>query len=119
MKTNIAFMLLVMVALFTGSCKKSEEAPSDTNSSFSLSLATNKTSIPLGDQARITPSVSGATGNVVYKWSVNSSSLLTNYGDYVYLIASCPSCTGPNEVTCTAADEGSHLVSEKITISVR
>lgn len=122
MKTKISFSVILLAAVITvTSCNKKKDEPvaGTGSSSFSISLTADKTIITLGDQSKITASVSGASGSVNYAWSVNTGSTLTGSGTQVTLYASCPSCTGPNEVTCTATDANNVSVVKKITITVQ
>jgi len=120
MKTLSAFLPIVFIGVLLSfsSCNK-EEQSSSTPNEITLSLSADKTTIPVGDQAILTATVSGATGNVTYNWSVNSSSTIIGSGPQVRLYASCPSCTGPNKVTCTVKDSENNTVSKFITINVQ
>ena len=113
-------ILLFLFALFisTISCKKQEEPPVTPSNSTTpaLTLEADKKTISLGEQAVITATTSYT--NPSFTWSVNTSSSIVGSGSQVKLYASCPSCTGPNEVTCTVKD-GSNTTSAKITISVQ
>ncbi|MBI3520380.1 MAG: hypothetical protein HY062_13645 [Bacteroidetes bacterium] len=114
-------VILLTVVIMVTSCKKKENTQpinSSSSGAFTLALSSDKTSINVGSQAVITATASGASGNVTYTWSVNTSSSITGSGYKVNLYASCPSCTGPNQVTCTAKDANNNSVVTKITITV-
>lgn len=118
MKTKISFAVILLSAVITiTSCqKKYEPVTTNTTSSPSLTLKTDKTTISLGGEAIITATTTFA--NPTFTWSVNSSSSIIGSGSQVRLYASCPSCTGANDVTCTVKD-GSNTTSAKITITVQ
>lgn len=118
MKTRLFIPLILLAAVITiTSCKKKEEPATQTTttSSPALTLKTDKTSITVGGEAIITATTTYS--NPSFTWSVNTSSSIVGSGSQVRLYASCPSCTGPNEVTCTVTD-GSNSTSQKITITV-
>lgn len=117
MKTKISFALILLAAVITiTSCKKKEEPVTPaTTSSTALTLKTDKTSIVVGGEAILTATTTYT--NPTFTWSVNTSSTIVGSGSQVRLYASCPSCTGANEVTCTVKD-GSNTASQKITITV-
>lgn len=126
MKTNLFSIFLVFGIFVAVSCKKNDEAQPDTNSSqtvspvpLSLSLSAEKTTIAVGNDTKITASVSGGNGSVNYNWSVNTNSTLTGSGTQVTLYASCPSCTGPNKVTCRVTDANNNSATQDITITVQ
>lgn len=121
MKTNTFIGLILLLAVVTvTSCKKKEESePVDntgTTTTPALTLETDKETISLGEEAIITATTSYTNPN--FTWSVNTSSSIVGSGSQVRLYASCPSCTGPNEVTCTVKD-GNSTTSAKITITVQ
>lgn len=117
MKTKFFIPLLLLCSFITvTSCKKKEEpVTATTTSSTALTLKTDKTAISVGGEAILTATTTFA--NPTFTWSVNTSSTIVGSGSQVRLYASCPSCTGPNEVTCTVKD-GSNTASQKITITV-
>lgn len=121
MKTKLFIPLILLAAVITiTSCKKKEETPpANTSSSPSLTLSATNTTINVGGNTPITASVSGASGTISYAWVVNTSSTLTGSGSQVNLYASCPSCTGPNKVTCTITDANNNTASKDITITVQ
>lgn len=119
MKTKlfIPFVLLAIpIIIGIISCKKkAEPVTQPVSSSPALTLKADKTTISLGQEAIIT-AITTYT-NPTFTWSVNTSSTIVGSGSQVRLYASCPSCTGPNEVTCTVSS-GSNTASAKITITV-
>jgi hypothetical protein len=118
MKTKIFFSLILLTAIvaITSCNKKKEELQPPTSSSPALTLKTDKTTISLGGEAILTATTTFT--NPTFTWSVNTSSSIIGSGSQVRLYASCPSCTGSNEVTCTVKD-GSNTTSAKITITVQ
>lgn len=117
MKTKffIPIILLGSLIIITSCKKKEEQVPVTTASSTALTLKTDKTTISVGGEAILTATTTFT--NPTFTWSVNTSSTIVGSGSQVRLYASCPSCTGPNEVTCTVKD-GSNTASQKITITV-
>lgn len=117
MKTKLFIPLILLAAVITvTSCKKKEEPVTTTTSSPALTLKTDKTTISVGGEAILTATTTYT--NPTFTWSVNTSSSIVGSGSQVRLYASCPSCTGPNEVTCTVSS-GSNTTSTKITITVQ
>ncbi|MBI3502283.1 MAG: hypothetical protein HY063_10865 [Bacteroidetes bacterium] len=119
MKTKLFIpLILLAVPIIIGitSCKKKEEPQPATVSSPALTLKTDKTTISVGGEAILTATTTYT--NPTFTWSVNTSSSIVGSGSQVRLYASCPSCTGPNEVTCTVSS-GSNTTSTKITITVQ
>lgn len=125
MKTKCFILFILLVAVITiTSCKKKEEsqptvATPVAATPLSLSLSAEKTTISVGGDTKITASATGGSGTINYKWSVNTGSTLNGSGTQVNLYASCPSCTGPNKVTCTITDANNNTLSKDITISVQ
>jgi hypothetical protein len=118
MKTKFFIPLILFAAVITiTSCqKKYEPVTTPTVSSPALTLKTDKTTIQLGQEAIITATTTFT--NPTFTWIVNTSSTVVGSGSQVRLYASCPSCTGANDVTCTVKD-GSNATSVKITITVQ
>jgi hypothetical protein len=119
MKTKLfipLILLAVPIVIGITSCKKkAEPVTPPTTSSPALTLKADKTTISLGQETIITATTTYT--NPTFTWSVNTSSTIVGSGSQVRLYASCPSCTGPNEVTCTVSS-GSNTASAKITITV-
>lgn len=111
-------MLLLITVIIAGCSKKEESTPAN-SSPLKVSLSSDYSTIYLGGETPVTATVGGASGTVTYSWSVNTSSTIIGDGYKVRLYASCPSCTGPNEVTCTAKDASGNKGSAKITVTVQ
>lgn len=112
---GIIFLFLAVIV----SCKKKEEPETSVNSgtTFSfISLTADTTTIPLGGEVKITANATG--DNLTYTWSVNSGSTIIGSGSQVRLNASCPSCVGPNTVTCSVKGGSNATDTKTIIITV-
>lgn len=128
MKTKLSvFVLALTIIVFTTiSCKKeqfkeentSKETPSALTSMDFSSLTTDRTTIKLGEKAKITASATGT--DLTYNWKVNTNSTIIGSGPVIELYISCPTCASkPNEVTCTVNDANGNTIAKTITISVQ
>lgn len=124
MKTKLFSALILLAVLFGTSCKKKEESQPTiatlvAATPLSLSLSAEKTTISVGGDTHITASATGGSGTINYQWSVNTGSTLNGSGTQVNLYASCPSCTGPNKITCTVTDANNNTITKDITVTVQ
>ena len=117
MKIIKLFSIMGLAALTLFACNKKAEQVTPPPVSATLTLKSDKTTITLGAEAILTATAVNFTPTS-YTWSVNTSSSIIGSGSQVRIYASCPSCTGYNEVTCVAKDANNASITKKITITV-